>query len=600
MNMQYVEYIQNGNSNANSNGWNIPLNYHPSVTSNVKMRVKINRLNTYDGYLTVGVLGGSGNYFRFFTYQAGKMFFDCPNDSDARIGLGYTPETPTIWEMGTTGASDYYLSNLTNGTTTATTIAKSRTFTKDFFVYGETTANTISEYQKIYYIEMYENDVKVKDYRPAMDDNGVVCLYETIGGTYHYNQGSKTLTAGPSLSSIVATPSKKSLASTGETINIAVACENAWTVTGNTWLTLSATGGTGDTTITATAPDYSGSTERIDNLTFIDSVTGDEFPLAIKQRRNTGGGMPFVIGGIEVYEAYVGDIPLGEAYLGEELMFSAGAGPVLPDQTVVINSWAEGYVETSGDPERELVVKNGNSTLVRVLSTYDENEGSYVLSVTGNGFTAEFDENDTQTISVTGPWDSAVTYSLSAITYGSQGIYYLTEYMADTLGPQGNNHFNPTGDTNITWFGNDYSAPDITLHMTGMPQMNMDEYMLFYFNANTIVAENWDIQFGNWGDGTVVDTTNLGERWSITNFNSGAGTFDIIGPFLPYDDTFAEYRIYTDVYTADGNCTTEPETITFPGGGATAWTETFPSCIPDNSAGGGNDGGYDPDYDEDL
>ncbi len=595
--MHYVEYIQNGNSNANETGWSIPLNYHPSTTGNVKMRVKISRLNVSDGYLTVGCLGGAGNYFRFFTYQQSQMFFDCPNDSDVRKGLLYTPGTPTIWEMGATEGNRYYLSNLTNNTTTSATTGLTRAFTKDFYVYGETTANTISEYQKIYYIEMYENDVKVKDYRPAMDDNGVVCLYETIGGTYHYNQGSKTLTAGPILSSVVATAAKKTLASTGETINIAVACENAWTVSGNTWLTLSATGGTGDTTITATAPDYSGSTVREDSLTFTDTVTGDEFLLIIKQKKNTGSGKPFVIGDIEVYEAYVGDIPLGEAYLGEELMFSAGAGPVLPDQTVVINSWSEGYVETSGVPERELVAKNGNSTLVRVLSTYDENEGTYALSVTGNGFSAEYAINDTQTISITGPWDSAVTYNLSAITYGSQGIYYLTEFMADTLGPQGNNHFNPTGNTDITWFGNDYSAPDVTLHVTGVPIMSMNESMDFYVSVNAIVSESWDIQLNYNDNATVIDTSNVGERWTVTNYNSGAGTFDIIGPFLPYDDTFAEYVVYTEVTNADGSCSTDPETITFPGG-TTAFTATFPYCRPDNSGGG--DGPEDPGGDEDF
>lgn len=123
---------------------------------------------------------------------------------------------------------------------------------------------------------------------------------------------------------IYATPSKTVLANAGETINIAVVCENAWTVTGNTWLTLSSTGDTGSTTITATAPDYSaGTSARTDTLTFSNTVTGDEAEITIKQKKYSSG-QPVYLGGDEVTELYLGGNAVSEAYLGEDLVFSSG------------------------------------------------------------------------------------------------------------------------------------------------------------------------------------------------------------------------------------------------------------------------------------
>ena len=36
------------------------------------------------------------------------------------------------------------------------------------------------------YIRIYDNDALVKDYRPALDDNGVACFYEEVDGVYEY------------------------------------------------------------------------------------------------------------------------------------------------------------------------------------------------------------------------------------------------------------------------------------------------------------------------------------------------------------------------------------------------------------------------------
>lgn len=172
-------------------------------------------------------------------------------------------------------------------------------------------------------IKIYKNNVLVGDFRPA-NNNGSIGFYDTISQTFKANLGTGTPVAGPSLSSIIATASKTSLAATGETINISVSCENAWTSTQTgEWLTLSSTGDTGGTTITATAPSYSGATARETTITFLDTTTNDTAVITIKQKKYTSG-QPVYLGGNEVTELYLGETAIAEAYLGEDLVFSSG------------------------------------------------------------------------------------------------------------------------------------------------------------------------------------------------------------------------------------------------------------------------------------
>lgn len=49
---------------------------------------------------------------------------------------------------------------------------------------------------KIYYCKIWENDTLVRDYIPALDNSGVVCLYDKVSATYFYNQGTGSFTAG--------------------------------------------------------------------------------------------------------------------------------------------------------------------------------------------------------------------------------------------------------------------------------------------------------------------------------------------------------------------------------------------------------------------
>lgn len=45
---------------------------------------------------------------------------------------------------------------------------------------------------RIYSCKIYDNDVLVRDFAPALDENNVACMYEKISGEYYYNLGSGT------------------------------------------------------------------------------------------------------------------------------------------------------------------------------------------------------------------------------------------------------------------------------------------------------------------------------------------------------------------------------------------------------------------------
>lgn len=49
---------------------------------------------------------------------------------------------------------------------------------------------------KIYSCQVYDNDVLIRNYVPAMDANGVVCLYDKVNHKFYYNAGTGDFVAG--------------------------------------------------------------------------------------------------------------------------------------------------------------------------------------------------------------------------------------------------------------------------------------------------------------------------------------------------------------------------------------------------------------------
>ena len=52
---------------------------------------------------------------------------------------------------------------------------------------------------KLYYFQIYDNGTLVRDMIPVLDENGVPCMLDKVGGQFYYNAGTGSFTAGPAL-----------------------------------------------------------------------------------------------------------------------------------------------------------------------------------------------------------------------------------------------------------------------------------------------------------------------------------------------------------------------------------------------------------------
>lgn len=85
-----------------------------------------------------------------------------------------------------------------NGVTTTRTIGKDSEFTSphSILLFSNRYYKDVSQYEqascckaRFYYFRIYDGDTLVRDFVPAVDENGVICLYDNVTKAYFYNQG---------------------------------------------------------------------------------------------------------------------------------------------------------------------------------------------------------------------------------------------------------------------------------------------------------------------------------------------------------------------------------------------------------------------------
>lgn len=453
-------------------------------------------------------------------------------------------------------------------------------------------------------VSFYENGTLAARFIPYEDDNGVAGFYDENNQTMIYSMADPWV-AGPNASSIIAEPSKSTLAPTGETINIEIECENAWTVTGETFLTLSSTGDTGSTTITATAPSYSGTTARTDVLTFTDTVTGDEDVVNIKQKKYTDG-QPFYLGANEVNEAYLGAIEITEAYLGDVLVFSASVPPTPTpggDITITIDG-ADACV--GGDPVMGdcldvsaftysivSVDPNDGETELSVVATVDlERTGDgtndpFVWSIASSslpqGVTASLDDSDGWDLLIEGSFNTANTYAVKCSTVGiDDGITRYGYAMDGNF----NNYFNLSEDISVTPDFPNELMPLRTLTIEGVPTLPNDATHIDVSDDDKFGIEiSWNGEEMNVETSVWTGDEGSGDRITVT-YDDAEQTITIEADWDDYGgEGSGEYNLHMKAET--DSCTVEPgdegtyslqwssnelsKTITFDGGTCTPY-----------------------------
>ena len=402
--MQYVEYIQ-----TDGRSW-----FDTGIIPNINTRVEIDRITPIQeggDYCCEGYIGAQNSDDSNDTFQIRQQGNYSENKMWLRVGG--TQISPSMTALTWTNVSLDKNNFTANGETfnVGTTTYGTCNYTMYISaIHNPQWAASTSRYRasasQIGRVKVYENGVLVGDFVPAID-NSTVGYYDEVSQSFKTNLGTGTPVAGPVLSSISASASKYAIRATGETINIVVSCENAWTVTGNTWLTLSATGDTGSTTITATAPSYTGVTDRTDTLTFTDSVTGDGAEITIKQKKYTLG-QPLYLGADEITEIYLGADDITEAYLGDVLVYSSGPfqGLRITPSTISFNSASlTGEVKVKSSEVWTMTVPSWISASVITGGT-----GETIVTLTAT----------TQTATTTG----TITVSSANYSASTNAVYY--------------------------------------------------------------------------------------------------------------------------------------------------------------------------------
>lgn len=84
-----------------------------------------------------------------------------------------------------------------NGTATTQTYA-AFTCPGNLYIFAMNNNGSAYDFGKvgICSMQIYDNGVLVRDYRPCYDPNGVACLYDRVGQKYYYNQGTGEFIAG--------------------------------------------------------------------------------------------------------------------------------------------------------------------------------------------------------------------------------------------------------------------------------------------------------------------------------------------------------------------------------------------------------------------
>lgn len=122
---------------------------------------------------------------------------------------------------------------------------------------------------------------------------------------------------------IIVDKDKLSFKSSGETKNVVVLSDSAWTATtSEAWVSLSTSAGTsGETTLSVTAPEYTSTTE---DRTATITLTDGEFSTTInvKQRKYSEGVSDMYLGDLNMEAAYFGDLDVEAIYLGDNEVYS--------------------------------------------------------------------------------------------------------------------------------------------------------------------------------------------------------------------------------------------------------------------------------------
>lgn len=402
-----VEYIFTTNPTNNSD-YRDGIEIGDVWSADAEFRIK----GTMQGYTTGnGVLtnydGGMYAQTRWF-FVGGNMYYDM---NGGRIQTSFTPTSGVDF--------DYTISNWGVYDNLTSSYVMSGT-PKSSIQAGVVWLNMRT--CKISSIEVKQGNTVVFNGVAAYDSvNGNIGLYDSVSNTLKYNSN-LSMTKGADLYIFNIEPLTLSFKASGGTSSITVNAETGFTCTTPTGFTLSTTAGTsGETTITVTAPDYTGNTKKSEVIIFTDD-NGHTIEATLKQKAYSPGGLYNCFLGDTEGTFYLGGLEVSNMYLGEIEVYSSGPyiGLKLTPSTISFRA-DSGLTQTLKVKSSEawtLALPNDATWLSASTLSGVSGETTVTLSTT------EENTGDTRTVVIT-----ATTTSFSATCTVNQNKMFVDNYM---------------------------------------------------------------------------------------------------------------------------------------------------------------------------
>ena len=189
MAVRYVEYIK-----SNGNAY-FDTGVKAKSTLRVKMKAQMLDNSISTPFLFGARNSGTDSAFCFFYHTSASAWRADYQTSNNRYTFD-TTAVPKTGELEIDFNKNVWTVNGVSKTFTAATF----TSNYNLVLFANNTAGTIADHcpALIEYCQIYDNDVLIKDYKSAVDPDGVACFYDKVSETYEYGIG--TFTAGASIS----------------------------------------------------------------------------------------------------------------------------------------------------------------------------------------------------------------------------------------------------------------------------------------------------------------------------------------------------------------------------------------------------------------
>ena len=183
-----VEYIEGTGSQWIDTGYNVNQNTNIKtkvIFTVVKMAVYIFGNGSAGSKLTLVSSPKSSNIVYTFQRAGSSTLTDVNMNRDVPIEIETNKIAIAFSENGVT-------SGATSGTDNVSFSGSS------MYIFSASGASNNAS-MKLYYFQIYNNDVLVRDFIPVVDSKGTACLYDRIEHKFYYNAGSGEFNAGPSI-----------------------------------------------------------------------------------------------------------------------------------------------------------------------------------------------------------------------------------------------------------------------------------------------------------------------------------------------------------------------------------------------------------------